>query len=133
MKIKFILIVITLLIHSLPATAQLSSGFSMKGGVPTQNKQTAFNPNGVFLQNGGGSFDVLGQTNFAAIKKPLSLNGSAVNCSDSDSAFAPQAAPCNGVSVTSINFLSTSRSIVSGADNTVNVVYKIWQEQGMGR
>jgi FG-GAP-like repeat len=120
MKIKFILIVITLLIHSMPATAQLPSSFLM----PNQNKQTAFNPNGVFLQNGGGSFDVLGQSNFSAFTKPLSLNGSAANCSEADNLFAPQAAACNGVSVTPINFNNTSRSVVTGTNNTVGVVYR---------
>ena len=38
--------------------------------------------------------------------------------------FAPSPIPCNGVSVTSINFLSTNRSIVSGTNNTVGIIYK---------
>ncbi len=42
---------------------------------------------------------------------------------DNAVALAPQAAPCNGISVTSINFNNTGRTIVSGTNNTVGVVY----------
>ena len=57
-------------------------------------------------------------------QEKANFNSQAVNCDDPNLIFAPTAAPCNGISVTSINFLSTSRSIVSGTDNTVGVVYK---------
>lgn len=43
---------------------------------------------------------------------------------DNAVALAPQAAPCNGVSVTSINFNNTGRTIVSGTSNTVGVIYR---------
>ncbi len=65
------------------------------------------------------------KNNLAKIEQSLnSFNNSAKSCHDFDLALAPQAAPCNGVSVTSVSFLSTSRSVVSGTDNTTNVVYK---------
>ena len=56
--------------------------------------------------------------------RKLNLNNSAANCSDELFAFAPTAAPCNGISVTSINFNNASRTVFSGTDKTVGVVYK---------
>ncbi len=38
MKVKFILILAILLINSMSAMAQLPAEFSMRGGVPIQNK-----------------------------------------------------------------------------------------------
>lgn len=47
----------------------------------------------------------------------------AANCSDTESLFLPPT-NCNGASVTSIVFNNSNRTIVSGTNNTVGVVYR---------
>ena len=56
--------------------------------------------------------------------KPLMFGNKSADCDITDLLLAPTAAPCNGVSVTSINFLVANRTVFSGTDKTVGVIYK---------
>ena len=64
--------------------------------------------------------------NYSKIYNKALPNNNFQNCNNSDSMLAPNAAPCNGVSVTSISFNGASRTLISaaGTDNTVNAVYR---------
>jgi hypothetical protein len=99
MKIKPSIFLFTILLLTISATAQFPKQF--------------------FNNNNSPANDVL------ATNQPMNLSKNSANkCLLPDGSFAPQAAACNGVSVTPIRFLSTSRTVFSGTDKTVGVVYK---------
>ncbi len=54
----------------------------------------------------------------------ISINNLTTNCNRNASLFAPEAASCNGASVTAINFNNASRTVFSGTTNTVGVIYR---------
>lgn len=109
MKTKSLWILVVFIL-SVSVAAQLPAEFLFSGAAPIQNRLTATNQSAGFLQ----------KTAFMSL---LPANKQSENCIASEFAFAPQAA-CNGASVTPINFLVSSRTTVSGTNNTVGVVYR---------
>ena len=113
MKFKLTLLLAAFLICSIAADAQLAMRFASNDVFATR-QPAAFNPAAGFAANTAGNLGNL-----------LSSSKSAANCADLENVvFAPQAAPCNGVSVTPIVFQAANRTIVSGTQGTVGVIYR---------
>jgi hypothetical protein len=123
MKIKFLLILIAFLLHAVSGTAQSPTKFSTNDVFSIHNKSNAINRTAGILQNTKGNFKTFAESQTSTSANQLILNKLSANCNDFEFALAP-AAPCNGASVTSINFSNASRTIVSGATNTDGVVYR---------
>ena len=109
MKTKSLWILVVFIL-SVSVAAQLPSEFLIGGRTAIQNRSTAITPSAGFLQKN-------------AFLSSLAANKLPENCAAPEFALAPQAA-CNGASVTPINFLVSSRTVVSGTSNTVGVVYR---------
>ena len=124
MKIKSFLALAIFLFYSITAIAQLPVQNSVNITLKSNKNKSSVSPTFNLLQNAGGTFNIFGESKSPVFNSSLPFNKLAVNCSDSDLLLAPQAAPCNGVSVTSINFSNANRTIVSGTNNTVGVIYK---------
>ncbi len=123
MKFKFIFVLATFLIYAVSVTAQLPTQFSSENNFSNRNK-SAVNPSFNFLPNTGGRFNISGDSKASNLNNSLPFNKLAAKCSDDNLLLAPEAAPCNGVSVTSVNFNNANRTTVAGTDNTVGVVYR---------
>lgn len=117
MKIKFALILVAFFMHAVSTAAQLPIKF-LTDAVSSESVSKVFNQ---ILQNTENKFNAP-TTASSAFANQSRRDKS--DCNNSEFALAPEAAPCNGASVTSITFDNTSRTIVSGTDNTVNVVYR---------
>lgn len=124
MKIKYMLVLTALLMHAVSAAAQMPTEFSTSDMFSIHDKSKAVRQSTAFLQKAGGNFIAFAAAKNSAFANQLSLDKPSANCGDSNFALAPEAAPCNGASVTSIVFNNASRTIVSGTDNTVGVVYR---------
>lgn len=123
MKIKSSLVLAIFLLYSIAATAQLPMQNSINN-ISNKNKPSG-SPTFNLLQNAGGKFNISGESKPPGYNNSLPFSKLAANSSDSDLLLAPQAAPCNGVSVISINFHNTGREVkVSGTENTKGVVYR---------
>ncbi len=114
MKIKFVSILITFLIQATFVTAQM----------PNASGLNSFSSSAGFLQNLEDATSIFGESKNTTAAKKLLSNGSFANCGKPDAVLAPEAAPCNGVSVTAVNFNNANRTISSGTTNTVGVVYR---------
>ena len=126
MKIRLILILFAFFINAVSIKAQTTKAFSTNDIFSIQNKSFTFVPTYQMFQSRGELFNVLNNTDALGQSKTLS-NNVLGNCDDSNVVFAPDAAPCNGVSVTSISFLNNANRVKESttiADNTVNVVYR---------
>ena len=117
MRIKLLLILVIFVVYSFAAVAQL----------PMQNARfgkTSTNPALSLLRNGAGTFNIFGESKSLNSNNSLLFNKSAAQCGDVNELLAPEAAPCNGVSVTSVSFNNANRIKVSGNEDTVGVVYR---------
>jgi len=119
MKIKSLLILITFFILTATLFAQPAAESLMNGVPPIRSRQTA-----KLKQNTAEILNVLTGLKNPFLRSSLNFGNSSANCDDSNFAFAPEAAPCNGFSVTSINFINANRTVFSGTNNTVGVVYR---------
>ena len=120
MKIKSLLVLAISIFYSISAFAQLP----IQNSTNTNKNKSSANPTFNLLQNAGGTFNIFGESKSPTFNNSLPFSKLAANCSDSDLLLAPAAAPCNGVSVTSVNFNNLNRTIVSGTNNTIGVVYR---------
>lgn len=125
MRTKFILVLAALLTQAFSAAAQTPKEFSTSDVFSLYNKSRNINQSANFLQIGAGTFNHSAEPKISAPGGKFLSNNSAPVCSDSGFGLnAAQAAACNGASVTSIVFNNASRTLVSGVDNSVGVVYR---------
>lgn len=105
---------ISILLSVVQALAQFPAEFSTNGKVPlnARTAKTGRLSSGL-LQNSPGASQSFAQE----------LDNFSADCSNDGVSLAPQAA-CNGFSITPIIFNNTSRTIVSGTNNTVGVIYR---------
>ncbi len=120
MKIKSLLVLAISIFYSISAFAQLP----IQNSTNTNKNKSSANPTFNLLQNAGGTFNIFGESKSPVYNNSLPFNKLAANCSGDDSPLAPQAADCNGASVTSIAFSNASRTLISGTANTITAVYR---------
>ena len=112
MKIKFGLVLLSLLLPTTLVTAQL----------PAANQSPVLK-NPTILQKIRGQYKNHVESGALALND--SMNSAALNCDGNQNILQAQAsAPCNGVSVTSVAFNNASRTVESGTDKKVGVVYR---------
>jgi hypothetical protein len=113
MKFKFTIVILSLLFQTISIAAKPS----LKSSLLT-TPGTSQLPRLVENNN---------QLNTSTNPKSLLSGNKSPDCDMTDLLLAPTAAPCNGVSVTPINFVNTGtspRTIESGTDLTTGVVYR---------
>ncbi len=110
MKIKSLLVLAIFLFYSITAIAQMPMQNSINN-LNLKNKSSG-NPTFNLLQNAGGTFNVFGESKSPDSINSLPFSKLAANCSDVNELFAPEAAPCNGISITSISFSNAIREVV---------------------
>lgn len=119
MKIKSLLVLVTFFILTAALFAQSPVESLMNGRSPVRSRQMAR-----FQQNTAEKLNLFTGLKNSSLTSSLKFGNSSANCDDSDFAFAPEAAPCNGFSVTSIRFRNADRTVSSGSNNTVGVTYR---------
>ena len=120
MKIKSFLALAIFSLYSISAIAQLP----MQNSINSNKNKSSASPTFNLLQNSGGTINIFGNSDSLNSSNSLPFNKLADHCSDLDMLLAPNAVNCNGVSVTPIVFSDASRTVFSGTDKKVGVVYK---------
>ena len=128
MKTKFLLSLAVVLTQTLSAAAQTSKEFKTSDVFSLYNNSKSASPTAKFLSGANGNFNVLSAPDVSsALTNQFGASNLAANCTESVSPrgpLAPAALTCSGYSVTPINFNVTSRTVESGTDKNVNVVYR---------